>query len=112
MDFLPLQLLVSVRSAAEAEAALAGGAHVIDVKEPLHGSLGRAGEGTIAEVIARVAGRRPVSAAMGELANSSEATPYPRPGLAFAKWGLFGMGQDRDWRRLLAETERHVALAT
>ena len=34
------KLLVSVRSAAEAAAALEGGAHVIDVKEPLNGALG------------------------------------------------------------------------
>ena len=35
-------LLVSVRSGAEAEAALAGGADLIDVKEPTRGALGRA----------------------------------------------------------------------
>ena len=37
------QLLVSVRSPAEALAALEGGAALIDVKEPARGSLGRAG---------------------------------------------------------------------
>ena len=40
-------LLVSVRSAAEALAALAGGADVIDVKEPNQGSLGAADDDTI-----------------------------------------------------------------
>src|SRR5207244_7336185 len=35
-------LLVSVRSAAEAETALAGGADVVDVKEPRRGALGPA----------------------------------------------------------------------
>jgi uncharacterized protein (UPF0264 family) len=35
-------LLVSVRNVEEAEAALAGGADLIDIKEPLHGSLGAA----------------------------------------------------------------------
>ena len=35
-------LLVSVRSAEEARAALAGGATVIDIKEPDRGPLGRA----------------------------------------------------------------------
>ena len=34
-------LLVSVRSAAEAATALAGGADLIDVKEPSRGPLGR-----------------------------------------------------------------------
>ena len=61
------RLLVSVRSAAEAEAALTGGASVIDVKEPTRGALGRADDGAIADVVAAVAGRAPVSAALGEL---------------------------------------------
>ena len=50
------RLLVSVRSAAEAEAALTGGASVIDVKEPTRGALGRADDGVIADVIGAVAG--------------------------------------------------------
>ncbi len=41
IDHVP-SLLVSVRSGAEASTALAGGAAIIDVKEPLHGPLGRA----------------------------------------------------------------------
>ena len=60
-------LLVSVRSAAEALAALAGGADVIDVKEPNQGSLGAADDDTISAVVRAVAGRAPVSAALGEL---------------------------------------------
>ncbi len=103
------ELLVSVRSAAEAEAALEGGAHLIDVKEPLHGALGRAADITIAEVVAAVAGRRPVSAAMGELAGTAEAAPYAGPGLAYAKWGLFGMAARKDWRRQLADAVRRLA---
>ena len=39
------RLLVSVRSAAEAEEALAGGAALIDVKEPANGPLGKAPQG-------------------------------------------------------------------
>src|SRR4051812_47948913 len=35
-----MELLVSVRSAKEVEAALAGGADIIDAKEPSRGSLG------------------------------------------------------------------------
>jgi (5-formylfuran-3-yl)methyl phosphate synthase len=81
-------LLVSVRSAAEAIAALAGGAALIDVKEPDHGPLGRAPDAVIAEVVAMVAGRRPVSAALGELLDDrGETLPA---GLSFVKWGLAG----------------------
>src|SRR3954452_14348343 len=60
-------LLVSVRSAAEALSALAGGADVIDVKEPDRGSLGAADEETISAIVRAVDGRAPVSAALGEL---------------------------------------------
>src|SRR5437763_1899892 len=60
----PPGLQVSVRSAAEAESALAGGADLIDVKEPSRGPLGAADAAVIRDVITAVAGRRPVSAAL------------------------------------------------
>lgn len=85
-------LLVSVRGASEAEAALAGGAGVIDVKEPTRGSLGRADPATVREVIAEVAGRAPVSAALGEWCEPLPATWCKRvgPGLSWVKCGLAG----------------------
>jgi uncharacterized protein (UPF0264 family) len=79
-------LLVSVRSAAEAEAAVEGGADLIDVKEPSRGSLGRADDETIAAVIRAVAGRKPISAAMGEIKEGPAA--FLEPGLTYWKWGL------------------------
>src|SRR4051812_12944434 len=91
------KLLVSVRSAAEAEAALTGGAGLIDVKEPSRGPLGRADDATIAAVVRIVAGRVPVSAALGELADGQPA--YPGPGLAFVKRGLAACGARPDWGR-------------
>lgn len=95
------ELLVSVRSAAEAEAALAGGAGLLDVKEPARGPLGRADDDTIRAVLAAVAGRRPVSAALGELIE--RAADYPGPGLAFVKRGLGGCGGRADWGRELLQ---------
>jgi uncharacterized protein (UPF0264 family) len=92
-------LLVSVRSSDEAEAALVGGADVIDVKEPARGSLGRADDVTIAEVLRVVAGRRPVSAALSELGDFFEPPPL---GLAFAKWGLARLEGHR-WQARLHE---------
>jgi hypothetical protein len=65
-------LLVSVRNAAEAEEALAGGADIIDVKEPSRGPLGRADAQNARDVIQTVSGRRLVSVALGELAESSD----------------------------------------
>ena len=47
-------LLVSVRCADEVTAAVLGGAKIIDVKEPLHGSLGMASPETLAACSAAV----------------------------------------------------------
>jgi uncharacterized protein (UPF0264 family) len=89
-------LLVSVRSASEARTALAGGAALIDVKEPARGSLGRADENVIHEVVAAVAGRQPVSAALGEWAE--DIGTIPDADLTYVKWGLAGCACRPDWR--------------
>ncbi len=93
-----MRLLVSVRSADEAELAVAGGADLIDVKEPSRGPLGRADDATVLAVVRAVAGRRPVSAALGELLDASLPPPAP---LRFRKWGLAGCGARPDWRERL-----------
>ncbi|HEV3143507.1 MAG TPA: (5-formylfuran-3-yl)methyl phosphate synthase [Gemmataceae bacterium] len=93
-------LLVSVRSAEEAETALAGGADLIDVKEPERGSLGKADDDVIAAVVRQVAGRCPVSAAMGELVEcmqKGEAPVIPE-GVSWAKFGLAGCRGRQDWQ--------------
>lgn len=96
------QLLVSVRSAAEAEAALRGGAALIDVKEPALGSLGRASATILADVVHAVASRCPVSAALGEM---REPFDLPlSPSLAYVKWGLADCRED--WQRLLSVAMR------
>jgi uncharacterized protein (UPF0264 family) len=89
-------LLVSVRSAAEAVVALAAGVDLLDVKEPLRGSLGKADDDVIADVVRTVAGRVPVSAALGELLDASDhAAP---PGVSFIKFGLSDCWATRDWQ--------------
>lgn len=93
------RLLVSVRSAAEAEAALAGGAALIDVKEPARGALGRADDAIIADVVRLVAGRAPVSAALGELRDIHYTKLFSGlSSLVFVKCGLAGCGTDDGWR--------------
>lgn len=83
------KLLVSVRSETEAEEALAGGANLIDVKEPAHGPLGQAADAVISATVEKVAGRRPVSAAMGDWRADQPVTlPEMVQSLAFLKWGL------------------------
>ncbi|MBC7964741.1 MAG: (5-formylfuran-3-yl)methyl phosphate synthase [Fuerstia sp.] len=65
------QLLVSVRNALEAIAAVEGGADIIDVKEPIRGSLGCATPEVIlavADAVRSINGpQRPLSLALGEL---------------------------------------------
>jgi uncharacterized protein (UPF0264 family) len=106
-------LLVSVRSAAEAEAALAGGAALIDVKEPAAGSLGRAADAAITDVLRAVGGRRPVSAALGELLETSwEELPPSVTDLAYVKWGLASyrpQGSGPGWLDLRRAAERVAA---
>jgi uncharacterized protein (UPF0264 family) len=91
------QLLVSVRNAAEASVALEAGADLIDVKEPARGPLGRADDNVIRAVVQWVAGRLPVSAALGEL------SPHPLKvaGVQYVKWGLAGWGGSSAWQTLL-----------
>jgi uncharacterized protein (UPF0264 family) len=97
-------LLVSVRNATEAEAALAGGAAVIDIKEPDRGALGAAAPATWQAVLVAVARRAPVSAALGELFAKNRGTASAAvlaaqtAGLAFAKIGLAGASNCRDWQ--------------
>jgi len=97
------RLLVSVRSSAEAKAALEGGADLVDVKEPSRGSLGRADDTVVAAVLAAVGGRRPVSAARGELrdhlANPQCDLEFPQ--LSYVKWGLAGCAGIANWPALL-----------
>lgn len=96
-------LLVSVRDAAEALVALRGGAALIDVKEPHHGSLGAATPEVWREVRRVVSTEVPCSAALGEL---RDVTPEQvaswrgsLPGYQFAKLGLAGCGTIPSWQQ-------------
>ena len=96
-------LLVSVRSALESLEALAGGADVIDVKDPENGSLGAASAETIASVVAAVGGSAPVTAALGELRDSDGSAAFrPVPGVTLYKLGLAG-ADGSSWRDALLE---------
>ena len=88
----PPQLLVSVRDAIEAVAALKGDCDVLDVKEPARGALGMADIGTIAAIIDTTRGREsavPVSMALGEAAEWGLDRSIPRlpEGIAYLKMG-------------------------
>lgn len=99
-----MKLLVSVRSGVEALVALAGGADLIDVKEPARGPLGRADDKVIAKIVSTVDGQRPVSAAMGELKDAVEWISPSCP-LTYVKFGLAGF-LGHPWRERLVELQR------
>jgi len=103
----PAGLLVSVRNAPEAVAALEGGADLIDIKEPRNGALGPANPEMVKEIVRIIGGRKPVSAALGELAEVDEADVLE--GLAYVKCGLAKMGRKKDWQRRLLAFRRRIA---
>jgi len=110
------ELLVSVRNAAEAHAALDGGCDVLDVKEPARGSLGMADSATIAEIVAqsRVSfANVPVSVALGDAVEWTADRPVPRlpPGIAYLKLGTAGREDGTAWRRLFSDARRHITSA-
>ncbi|HKW55557.1 MAG TPA: (5-formylfuran-3-yl)methyl phosphate synthase [Stellaceae bacterium] len=70
------RLLASVRTPDEARHAIAGGADIVDLKEPAEGALGRLSDATIAAIRHALAGHRPTSATIGDL------TLAPAPVLA------------------------------
>lgn len=93
-----MQLLVSVRSAVEVEPALAGGADIIDAKEPGRGSLGAVSADMLGQILARVPHDRSVSVALGDFTAPDEVRTAvgslplsPRPGPIYLKVGFAGV---------------------
>lgn len=101
VQFGSRQLLVSVRNVPEAQSALAGGADIIDVKEPAHGSLGRAEGRVIGEIVRAVQQRSTpplVSAALGEVNEFDRTDGFRLPeGVSYAKLGLSHLRNDTQW---------------
>ena len=86
--------LVSVTGAEEAEVAAAHGADIIDLKDPAKGALGALAEHEVRAAVAGIAGRRPVSAVIGDLpmrpeALAEAASAMADAGVDFVKVGLF-----------------------
>ena len=102
-------LLVSVRSPEEANAALRGGADILDVKEPRRGSLGMADIEVIAAIARQLADSNhdqiqratpiPLSVALGEVhdwRNARSIPPLPEA-VTFAKLGLSHLAPHNNW---------------
>jgi uncharacterized protein (UPF0264 family) len=83
-----VRLLVSVVSAAEARRALAGGADIIDVKDPSEGALGAPSPHVLSEVVRVVDRAAPISVALGDLPDPAQTGALA--GVAYVKVGLRG----------------------
>ena len=103
-------LLVSVRSADEVEAALSGGADLIDVKEPTKGPLGMAEAEVVAAVVAKVKKRVPVSAALGEWSPEAITVAHWHLELKldYVKWGLANYTPTPGWGEDILDTRREL----
>lgn len=110
-----MQLLVSVRSVVEVVQALAGGADIIDAKEPSRGSLGAVAPETLAAILAEVPPDCPCSAALGDLATGEAVVEAIRPlrlqrrAPVFLKLGFAGLQSEAGVGRLIEEAVRAAA---
>jgi len=86
--------LASVTGVEEAEVVFAHGADIVDLKDPGRGALGALGLSEVRTAVAGIAGKRPVSAVIGDLpmqpeAIVSAASAMADTGVDFVKVGLF-----------------------
>lgn len=110
-----MQLLVSVRSAAEAAAALAGGADIVDAKDPMAGALGPVSIDVLASIVATVNGATPVTAALGDAHDEprlvDDAAAAVGAGAALIKIGFAGLTNRKRIDALLASAARGASAA-
>jgi dihydroneopterin aldolase len=101
-------LLASVRSLDEARVALAGGADLIDLKEPSRGALGALDHAAVRICVNALGGRRPLSATVGD---DPEMDPdrmlgavgrMAETGVDYIKVGFFNRPRAVDCARALA----------
>jgi uncharacterized protein (UPF0264 family) len=114
-----MRLLVSVRSAAEVDRAVAGGAEIVDAKEPSLGSLGAVSPSTLREIARRLPSDVPLSVALGDPASAAGVAEaiaavdgaVPRGGEIYVKLGLAGARDEHAARELLAAAVSAAARA-
>jgi (5-formylfuran-3-yl)methyl phosphate synthase len=99
-----VRLLVSVVSGEEAQHAVAGGADIIDVKDPGEGALGAPAPRVLSGVVRVVGTAAPVSVALGDLPDLPHTAALAARGAAlsgagYVKVGLRGV---RDLERAIA----------
>ncbi|MFN8202376.1 MAG: (5-formylfuran-3-yl)methyl phosphate synthase [Solirubrobacteraceae bacterium] len=112
-----MRLLVSVVDAREARTALAGGADIVDVKNPSEGSLGAPVPRTIADVRAAVPAAIPVSVALGDMPSlpgtaALAALGAATSGATYVKVGLWGTSTEDAAIALLRATREALTSAS
>jgi uncharacterized protein (UPF0264 family) len=110
-----MRLLVSVASAAEASAALLGGADIIDAKDPHRGALGPVSIDVLREIAVACAGARPMTAALGDATDEAEiaesARAFSTAGATLVKIGFAGITSAARVERLIAAAVRGASAA-
>lgn len=99
--------LASVTGPEEAEIALAGGADIIDLKDPGRGALGALPAEVVRASVVAIRGRRPVSAVAGDLPMAPEliagaVATLAATGVDYVKVGLFPDDKRADCIRALS----------
>jgi len=107
-----MRLLISVASADEARAAIAGGAEIIDAKDPTRGAMAAVEPATLRAIMLAADGERPVSAALGDALSPADAERGARAAaaerVAYVKVGFAGVADASLVERTLAATVRGV----
>jgi (5-formylfuran-3-yl)methyl phosphate synthase len=111
------RLLVSVRDRAEATICRTAGVDIVDIKEPAHGSLGRATTMTIAEIAALWESTEDpsgLSVALGEVTDADQQhAPCQIPQqVRWAKLGLAGLAGRSHWVTSWRDTRSRWDAAT
>jgi (5-formylfuran-3-yl)methyl phosphate synthase len=111
-----MRLLVSVRTAAEVAPALAGGADILDAKEPSRGSLGAVAASTLAQILEQVPPEYPCSVALGDVSHPDEVIPIipanrllQRPAPVFLKLGFAGVRSPEMVSKVIERVAANVA---
>ncbi len=110
-----MKLMISVRDEIEAAAASAGGAEIIDVKNPAEGSLGAQPPEVIRAIANAVPAGIPVSASIGDVPNLPGTVALAGLGAAmcgvsFVKVGLLGARTPQEAASLLKALARALAI--
>lgn len=109
-------MLASVRSLAEAQVALDGGADLIDLKEPSRGALGALDHAAVRICVQAIGGRRPLSATIGDPPSmepremSTAVERMAATGVNYVKIGFFAHSRAFNCALALTRPSRNTRL--